>query len=231
MSILKTVLALYAAGALAVAARLAWHMAFRLDKYDWRASKAMIWTAFFVSPIAWPYFLFKPKILVNPSSLFEEPGAIQPASEVRALEKQKADFPPCARNLIYRPRNVYDIETHGEFQFLSLNVQRAFEAEFKSKPIDQNAANFYKWLTQRNDGNTTPSEIPSWWQEPMSRILKKCLSRKPVSVNCLGCGVSIPLDHIRPADGDAIPGWNFHTLVCPRHHVLFATETVHVYVD
>jgi len=44
----------YMAGLALVGIRLGWHMAFRLDRFDWQGSSFDIWMAFVIKTLLWP---------------------------------------------------------------------------------------------------------------------------------------------------------------------------------
>ena len=62
----------YLFGMLVVVVRFGWHMVFRLDHLDWHYGKSDIWFGYTTAVILWPFLIFRPRLLLDPSPSLED---------------------------------------------------------------------------------------------------------------------------------------------------------------
>lgn len=227
MEIISSFFTAYAAVAALVAARLGWHMARRLDRFDWHHNKPEIWGFFFVFSLLWPIALVKPQILIKPDELFDELNysiAMREREETRLWNNP----PPCGPTIRYRQDFGRNGETFGEFTFQSADVETAVLARLRDHPHlakDQEGA-ILNWLRRRDDAMATPAAVPEpWWR--FQFIADHELRAGRGEVHCLKCNDQITHDELACRDDHGVPSWNFNRLYCPSGHPLLIVETVH----
>ena len=219
----------YLAGLLLVAMRLAWHMAFRLDRFDWQYARRDVWFIFFVASLLWPLLLFRPKLLLNPDRLF------QVNFSEAAMGREDARFwsspPPCGKSILYRPIEVMRSGGEGEFTFQSADVEELILDKLREHPhlAKNQVGSVLKWLQQRDDSIESPTAIPDQWWD-FHGIADDLLRSGHGEIHCLSCNQKVPNIMPQKNDINSQPGWNFNQLSCPRGHTLLRVETMHIFV-
>jgi hypothetical protein len=220
----------YIAGAVLTGVRLGWHMAFRIDRFDWIYSKSNIWMSFVLSTLLWPLILMPPRNLIEPAKLFEGSfGRAGLAARAREEERLQLSPPPCGAVLLYRQgRGGYE-ETFGEFTFRSVDVEEALVGKLRDHPhlAADHEGSILKWLRQRDESITTPTPIPAAWSR-FQYIADDLLRNGRGEAHCLACNKPIPKNEWFQKDDQGRSGWNFNKLVCPNNHRLLVVERIHL---
>lgn len=219
----------YLVGVVIIAARLGWHMVFRLDRFDWQYAKIDVWFMYVMASLLWPLLLFRPSWLLHPGNLF------QIDLSKAAMGREDARFwsnpPPCGKWVRYRPIKVYSSGGEGEFVFCSCDVEEAILAKLQLHPnfAKDQIGSVLKWLQQRNESIFTPTPIPSqWWN--LYAIADNLVRKGLGEVRCLTCNQQVPNEVLMQNDRTGQHGWNFNQLRCPQGHTLLCVETAHIFV-
>jgi hypothetical protein len=219
----------YLIGVVIIAARLGWHMAFRLDKFDWHWAKDEIWITSVVCTVLWPLMLLKPRNLVDPSTLMA--GSYDAAARFREEARLWDNPPPCGRLIRYRPHKIVASGGDGEFIFHSSDFEEAILVKLQDHPdlAKDQLSSVLKWLSQRDDSVAEPTPVPDgWWK--LHDIAYDVLRKGRGEIRCLTCNQQVPNNLLRKSDISGQPGWNFNQLSCPRGHTLLRAETMHIFV-
>jgi len=222
-------LAFYLLGVALASLRFGWHMVFRLDLFDWQFARKDVWLIFALALLLWPLLLFFPKLLLNPSSLF------QMNFSQEASRRKEARFwsnpPPCGKSIRYRPHKIVLSGGDGEFTFASADVEDAILSELREHPhlAKNQIGSVLKWLQQRDDSIDDPTVIPDrWWD--FHGIADDLLRSGHGEIRCIACNRPVPNEVITQNDLTGQPGWNFNQLRCPDGHVLLSVQTMHIFV-
>ena len=222
-------LAFYLLGIALTSLRLGWHMAFRLDQFDWQYAQRDVWLMFVVASLLWPLLLFCPKVLLNPGNLF------QVNFSEAAMGRKEARFwsnpPPCGKAIRYHPIKVMLSGGEGEFIFQSSDVEAVILKELCEHPhlANDQLGSVLKWLRQRDETIAEPTPVPDgWWK--LHDIADDVLRKGRGEIRCLTCNQEVPNNLLRQNDMTGQPGWNFNQLRCPEGHVLLSVETMHIFV-
>lgn len=222
----------YIAGAVLTGVRLGWHMAFRIDRFDWRFSRANIWTSLVLSTLLWPLLLMTPRDLIDPQKLLKGGvGFVDFAARAREEERLHLSPPPCGAAILYRQdRGGYE-ETFGEFAFRSVDVEEALAGKLRDHPhlAADHEGSILNWLRQRDESIATPTPIPAAWSR-FQYVADDLLRNGRGEVRCLACDKPIPKSELLQKDDQGRPGWNFNRLVCPYNHRLLVVERIHLVV-
>jgi hypothetical protein len=229
MASINPVIAIYLLAVALVALRLGWHMAFRLDRFDWQYARRDVWFILIVASLLWPLLLLRPKVLLNPDYLF------QVSFSEAAMGREEARFwsnpPPCGKSILFRPISVMLSGGEGEFTFQSADVEKVILDKLREHPhlAKNHVGSVLKWLQQRDDSIYSPTVIPDQWWEFHS-IADDLLRSGHGEIRCLSCNQHVPNTLLRQNDLSGQPGWNFNQLSCPRGHTLLRVETMHIFV-
>ncbi len=225
MVIIYYILISYFAGVVLTGGYLGWHMAFRLDRFDWHYSKGDVWGAFVLSTLLWPLML---RNLMAPTKLFE--GNYGIAASRREEARLWNNPPPCGALILYRPHR-HDEEIFGEFTFHSADLEDALVDKLHENPhlAKNDEGAILNWLRQRDDSITVPTVVPqAWWR--FEFIADKVLRNGRGEVRCLKCNEPIPMNKLLQKDDHGRRGWNSNRLVCPNGHQLLVVKTIHSHV-
>jgi hypothetical protein len=222
-----TIFYIYLTGVAVVGLRLAWHLWFKLDEYDWHFHKFNVWVAFSLTCVFWPLAIVKPSLILDPSLLFTDQYGV--AERARERERLRQDPPPCGSAILYRQEHARFEETFGEFLFSASAVERAILRRFRERPhlakTDELA--MLNWVQHRNDDQHMATLVPKIWWE-FHNIANDLVRDGEGTVRCLTCEESFPNGEIIPRDEQGRPGWNFDRLHCPRGHPLLVVERTHL---
>jgi hypothetical protein len=219
----------YLIGVVIIAARLGWHMVFRLDKFDWHWAKDEIWMNSVVCMLLWPLMLMKPRNLVDPSKLMA--GSYDAAARFREEARLWDNPPPCGKLIRYRPHKIVASGGDGEFVFHSADFEEAILAKLQDHPhlAKDQLSSVLKWLRQRDESIAEPTPVPDgWWK--LHDIADDVLRKGRGEIRCLTCNQQVPNKLLQQNDMSGQPGWNFNQLRCPEGHVLLSVETMHIFV-
>lgn len=214
--------AIYLGGCVLVALRFGWHMAFRLDRYDWHYGS--VWGNFWMSVVLWPLLMTKPRSLVHPDFSSSTLG-IDLAANARECHRLWATPPPCGSTVLYRPgTNGFD-STAGEFTFRASDVEQFLErriAEFpRLEDCDEGA--MLNCIRRRDESQLAPTELPAVWSG-MEWITMALIQSEHTQVTCLECGERVARADIAEHQFSGV-GRVFQQWVCPRQHHLLTVET------
>jgi hypothetical protein len=226
--ILSYVLIGYLAGVCLTAARLGWHMAFRLDRFDWHYAKSDNWLMFIFATILWPLMLKMPEKLLNPSKLFD--GNYGMASRKREEARLWDNPPPCGAHILYRQDYSPDAETFGEFTFRRVDVENCLTDKLRAHPHlekDHEGA-ILNWLRQHDDSVTKPTAVPVAWGR-FEFIAVELLRARCGEVRCLKCEKPIPISQVS-LNEDWLADWVFNRFVCPCDHPLLVVRGMHLHL-
>jgi hypothetical protein len=222
-------LAFYLLGVALTSLRLGWHMAFRLDRFDWQYARRDIWLIFVVASLLWPLLLFRPRVLLNPGSLFQVNFSIAASARIEA--RFWSNPPPCGKWIRYRPHKIVLSGGEGEFRFLAAEVEEAILDKLSDNPhlAKHQIGSILKWLQLRDESIVEPTPLPGrWWD--FHAIADNLLRKGRGEIRCLACNKGVPNNLLRQNDITGQPGWNFNQLRCPDGHVLLSVETMHIFV-
>lgn len=226
----STVSATYLVGITLVALKLGWHMAFRLDRFDWQYAKRDMWRLFVLASLIWPLLLLTPRVLFDPRRLFQRNFSLA------AMRRKEARFwsnlPPCGKFIRFRPIKEVLAGGDGEFTFLSADVEDAIADNLREYPrhlANDQLRSVLRWLRQRDESIVEPTSVPStWWQ--FHGIADAILRNGRGEIHCITCNCQVPIETVKQNDCTGQPGWNFNQLRCPHGHILICVETVHIFV-
>ena len=227
MTILLEIFGVYFFGTLVVALRFGWHMIFRLDHLDWHYGKSDIWFGYTTGVILWPFLIFRPRLLLDPSPCFKDEYG--QAERQREEIRLRASPPPCGDLIVYRPAPGYSEETFGEFIFLANDVHENLALRLKNNPHLKNdhEGAIMNWLLQRDTSIDTPTPVPTAWQR-FEFIADDLVRKGRAEVRCLTCNESVPADALSATDEGGSWGWLHNRLYCPAGHILLTVAMMHV---
>lgn len=213
---------IYGAGCLLVGLRFAWHMAFRLDRYDWHYGS--VWGEFWLSVLLWPLFLMKPLHLLHPHFDTTVMGFDQ-AENARERDRLRTNPPLFGALLLYRPSQSALGLGVGEFVFRATDVEKALEKRLIESPHlasgDEGA--MLNCVRQRDDSLLTPTEFPNLWSG-LDEIAMVLMQSEHTRVKCHLCDQQYAGSSITEQVVGAV-GRTYHLWVCPCQHNLLAVET------
>ncbi|MCG7932565.1 MAG: hypothetical protein N0E44_21325 [Candidatus Thiodiazotropha lotti] len=233
MQILDVLLYAYYAGTLVVALRLIWHMAHKLDKYDWHYNRSHIFLSFIFYVLLWPILLAKkPGYMMDPSELFTRQilgVEIDIPGRMRMLDQLRINPPPCGPVIRYCQGSGRYAETCGEFLFSAEAVEAKLVKRLQENPVRANneVGAVLNWVRQRDDTLTEPTNVPdAWWQ--FQSTADDLVRQGDAVVRCLKCGKEVQTNELVRNDDSGLPGWNFNRLACPEGHNLLVVEVMHL---
>jgi hypothetical protein len=226
MKMIPYILMGYLVGAALMAVRLGWHMAFRLDRFDWHNSRGDIWLQFLLFSLLWPLMLLRPQILVDPAKVFDHYGF---AARMREEARLRDSPPPCGALVCYRQGHGGFEETFGEFTFRSADLEEAFADQLHKNPslATYHEGAILKWLRLRDDSIIEPTMVPSAWKS-FQFMADTLLRSGHGEIRCLKCDKLIPHSELVLQDDGLKPGWTYGRLVCPDGHYLLIVEVAHI---
>jgi hypothetical protein len=213
---------------LLVAIRLGWHMAFRLDKFDWQYSKSEIWGSFILDSLLWPVLFLQPQNLMDPGKLFVYRFSL--AARRREEARLWNNPPPCGPVIRYRQGHAGFGETFGELTFKTIDLEETLVARIRQSPhlADGQEGAILNWFRQRDDSILEPSEVPKAW-ERFENVALTAICDGRADVYCLKCNAQIPKDK-QIMDWHSVKPWMFERLVCPLGHPLVVLQSIHLYM-
>lgn len=223
MGILVGLVVAYGAGMALVALRLGWHVAFRLDAYDWRYGH--VWRSFIFSCVLWPFLLARPRELWQAGSLLD--GSDGQSARLRALDRLRANPPPCGSHVRYRPEQGNDSDAVGNFVFAASLLQSQLETSLREHPHlakGQHGA-IHHWLRLRNDAIAEPTDVPRLWSE-FDEVADEALAQGNGHATCAQCGAQSTADAMM-RNVDSAAGWVFHRWMCANGHPLLVVNVMH----
>jgi len=217
----KTVLIIYAAGSCLVALRHAWHMRFKLDRYDWAHSR--VWQSFLSAVFLWPIrILFITPLLESSEALHW--GDWLPRHHRDMDRFRSTTPPPCGRFIRYRQ---IDQECCGDFILKSADVEmecRELKKEQPHSSLGIMEKDLLAWLHQRNEALAEASDLPPVLCENVNlpSILYRLIRSGRAKVWCGKCGEVFPASQLTSKPDPGHPGTNYDRLCCPQNHQLLA---------
>ncbi|QSA97498.1 hypothetical protein [Methylococcus sp. EFPC2] len=223
-------LSIYLIGAAAVGVRLGWHMAFRLDVFDWHYAKGDIWTSLIFKTLLWPLLLLRPACLLAPHPLFiEDSFCLKIAASQRELANLRTNPPECGAWVRYRQGQHGYEESHGELIFHAADLEAFLRAQICIDPRrdGEDEGAILNWLQRRDDKRLEPTNVPTAW--PRFRFVADHYVRQgKAEVKCLKCDEIVPHSQLVFRDDVGKAGWNLNRVVCPRGHSLLVVERIHL---
>ena len=222
-----TLLYLYLAGAVLVWLRLAWHILYRLDKYDRRYcnTRATLW----VMTLLWPFYLLAPKTLLHPK--FRPPIHFdERAEEDRRWDRLAQQPPPCSTEIHFVMQNDAFGKVYGEFVFDASEAEVTLaEGLIGQDNAHRCYSDILHWLRQRDARLDGPTKVPAPWNKHFGHLAVGLMQRGKGKVRCLACRQVIPHDQIAlETIGQAT--WHFNVWTCPQHHPLLSKDSVHFHL-
>lgn len=216
----------YFLGGTLVALRFGWHMAFRLDRYDWHYGD--VWANFWLSVFLWPLLLTKPSTLIHPSFSSTVLGTDQ-AENARERDRLWATPPPCGAKIFYQPGASCLDSAAGEFVFRASDVELVLEKRLAESPSLANSDEgaMLNCLRRRDDSLLTPTELPKVWSG-VEQVAMALIQSEHTEVTCRFCDERIACEQITRRNLKVV-GWVFHQWICPREHSLLTVEIAHIY--
>lgn len=218
------VLYTYGGCTLLVVLRLGWHMAFRLDSYDWRYGE--VWPNFWLTLLLWPLALIKPHILISPKLTSANEFVDLPA-RYRELDHLRSHLPPCGNKV--RVAQPQPDGSTSSFIFERDAVAQALATD-SPKCADEPSCqrhDILRWVSQPDRLADTVTDVPAAWWEFMS--LAAALLHQGYGVACCGrCGKETPAAELVP-EPLRLVHYSFHRWCCACGNELLKVETVHVY--
>ncbi len=210
-----------------VVVRFGWHMIFRLDHLDWQYGKSDIWFGYTTAVILWPFLIFRPRLLLDPSPSLED--TYGQAKRQREEDRLLASPPPCGTFISYRQAPGYQEDTFGEFVFSANDVHENLAPRLKNNPHLKNdhEGAIMNWLLQRDTSIDTPTPVPKAWQR-FEFIADDLVRKGRAEVRCLTCNESVPADALTATNEGGSWGWLHNRLYCPAGHILLTVALMHV---
>ena len=226
-----TFLYIYIAGAMLVAARMGWHIRYRLDKYDRQFCDVR--STFQFSVILWPLFLLKPDALFHPRfapNIWNEGRA----EAERELDRLEAILPPCGAFIRYAPEHDEYGECDSLFVFDAAEVLAIMEKRLAELPATEHGRypGILDWLRRRDSARVDPVDVPAPWNGWFLNVAVGMMNRGLGQVTCVQCREVITQDQITV---DSTPtgqgtGWHFNVWCCPQGHKLLTKDAIHFFI-
>lgn len=227
-----TFLYIYLAGAVLVGLQLAWHIRYRLDKYD--REFCDVRSTFWFDVILWPLLLLNPASLISPkfsaSRWFESRAEAE-----RERDRLEANPPPCSALIRYVPEYDEMSDCASEFVFDAADVVAIMEARLAELPADQHGRYpaILNWLRQRDALSREPTDVPAAWNGLFLNVAIGMLNRKQGQVKCGACAAIVPWDDIT-LDSTGLDmktsAWSYTVWQCPQKHTLLTKDAIHFHV-
>lgn len=216
---------IYLAGALAVAVRFAWHMAYRLDHFDWRYGD--VWPNFWFSVLLWPLLLKKPQLLIFPS-FRSAPGGIDLAQRERELDCLRKNPPPCGNLVRFAQKQQHDADCGFVFQAEIVEHALSGPLANQSGAYGEVEEDILHWVNRRDVGGKGVTDVPAaWWQ--FQYLAANLIEQGHGVAHCGACGRSSPAGMIAKNSMRGA-GHTFHQWNCPCGSPLLFVDGGHVMV-
>lgn len=227
-----TFLYLYLAGAALMALRLAWHIRYRLDKYD--RMFCDVRGTFWFGVILWPLLLLKPDNLIHPkfSEGFWSKGR---AEAEREQDRLAVNPPPCSAMIRYIPEHDEAGQCNSEFVFNAEEVEAIMTKRLADLPANQHGRYpaILNWLRQRDTSRLDPTDVPAVWHGVFHNVAVGMLNRQLGQVKCGDCAAIVPWDEIAIESSSQslkISGWSYTVWQCPQKHKLLTKDAIHFHL-
>jgi hypothetical protein len=176
------VLYAYIGCTLLVAGWLGLHMAFRLDRFDWRFGD--VWLGFWLYLLFWPLLLLKPTSVLRPP-FRSGPGEIDLAARQRELDGLRRNPPPCGSEIQFvqsgRAGSVLFFPTQVVAETLAANEPEG------SRSYGVVESDIVRWVNRRDQSIKGVTEVPAaWWQ--FASIAADLVRRGHGVARCGACG-------------------------------------------
>lgn len=227
-----TFLYIYLGGGALIALRMAWHIRYRLDKYDRRFSNVR--SIFWLDVIMWPLLLLKPGNLIHPKFPAANVWVEGRADAERELDRLAQNLPPCGASIRYTPKHDEEGDCDSEFVFDAAAVEAIMAKRLAEFPAAQRGhfTAIMGWLHQRNPSCTEPTSVPAAWNAHFLNVAIGMMNRGLGQVTCGQCHAVIPQDQISIdtwSTNMERPLWVYNGWRCPQKHKLLTKDTTHFY--
>ncbi len=226
-----TLLYIYLGGGALIALRMAWHIRYRLDKYDRMFSNVR--STFWLDVILWPLLLLKPDSLIHPKFSADTWNEGHADAE-RELDRLAQNLPPCAASIRYIPKSDETGDCDSEFVFDAAAIEAIMAKRLAELPAAQHGrwTVILEWLRQRDPSCTEPTNLPAAWNGPFLNIAIGMMNRGLGQVTCGKCCEVIPQEQISIdtlSMNMVTSGWAYNVWRCPQKHKLLTKDTMHFY--
>ena len=214
---------IYLAATLLVAVRLSWHMAFRLDQFDWHYGD--VWTNFWFSVLLWPVLLTKPRLLISPN-FRSAPGGVDLAERARELDRLRKNPPPCGNQVRFMQKQQQG--GGGAFVFQAEIVEHALSDPFAEHPraYRDGDADILGWVRRRDAEDDVVTDVPApWWQ--FQYLAADLIEQGHGVAYCGACDRRLPANTIMKKSARGA-GHTFHQWSCPCGSPLLFVDGGHV---
>lgn len=219
-----TLLYLYMGVTTALALRLGWHMAFRLDRYDWRFGD--VWMSFWLTLVLWPLLLLKPtpflKILITPP-FGGSVGGVNLAARERELDHLRHHPPPCGTYIRFHTR-------HGEGIPASELTFPAAMVEMTLAPLATGrcAQDIENWVKRRDASQGATCDVPAAWGDPFQNVAAALIEEGHGVAQCGSCGRRTPCGELAKETFSVI-GHSFHFWPCACGYTLLQVDGTRIH--
>lgn len=228
-----TFLYIYLGGGALIALRMAWHICYRLDKYDRMFSNVR--STFWLNVILWPLsLLLKPKDLIHPKFLAANSWEDSCADAQRELDRLAQNLPPCGASIRYAPKHDEAGDCDSEFVFDATAVEAIMAKRLAELPAAQHgrSTTILNWLRQRNPSCAEPTDVPAAWNGHFLNVAVGMMNRGLGQVTCGKCRKVIPQEQISIdtwSTNMGRPLWVYSGWRCPQKHTLLTKDATHFY--
>ena len=221
---------LYMGVTMVQALRLGWHMAYRLDRYDWRFGE--VWMSFWLTVVLWPLLLLKPraflKILITPP--FGGPigggiGGVNLAARERELDHLRRNPPPWGTYVRFHTR-------HGEGMPASALTFPTAMVEKALAPLctGSRALDILNWVKRRDVCQDATSDVPAAWGDQFQCLAADLIEQGHGVAQCGSCGRRTPSSELAKETFSVI-GHSFHFWRCACGNLLLQVPGIHVHAE
>ena len=216
------VLWIYVACTVLIALRLAWHMRFKLDRFDWQYGS--VWSSLWLSLLLWPVLLLKPRCFIdflrNPE-LSSGVMDINPAARERELNRLRTCPPPCGSFVRYRQPNVDEVAPS-----IVLPAE-ALEAALSGSEPGTEHADILRWVESRDPKCDSVVDVPVVWGE-FSVVASGLLNEGKGRAVCGHCGSSAAASDLK-YEVFSVVGHSFDVWSCTCGQVVLRVDRGHVH--
>lgn len=226
-----TFLYFYLAGGVLIALRMAWHIRYRMDRYDRMFSNVR--STFWLDVILWPLLLLNLESLIHPKFLPDTWNEGRADAE-RELDRLAQNLPPCGASIRYAPKHDEAGECDSEFVFDAAAVEAIMEKRLAELPAAQHGCftAILDWLRQRDPSCTEPTDLPAAWNGLFLNVAVGMMKRGLGQVTCGQCHAVIPQDQISIdtwSTNMERPLWVYDGWRCPQKHKLLTKDSTHFF--
>jgi hypothetical protein len=227
-----TLLYIYLGGGALFALRMAWHIRYRLDKYDRQFCDVR--STFRFNVILWPLFLLKPDALIHPTfspNIWNEGRA----DAERELDRLAQNLPPCGAAIRYAPEADESGACDSEFVFEAAAVEAIMAKRLAELPAEQHGrfTAILDWLRRHDSSCAEPTDIPAAWNGHFLNVAIGMMNRGLGQVTCGKCREVIPQEQISIDTGPTnmvTSGWAYNVWRCPQGHKLLTKDAMHFFI-